>query len=330
MTTTEFRNDPAWGFVCGRISVLEGEMASNDLFDLLLGIRSPDDFVRQAQAVPACRGLAAETSLSEWTGHLEHFYAQRTASLRENCPDPGVVDLFTLDGDYLNLKNALLGRQSFPFTRGLLTGERLDPVLGGNLDLLPEPVRSAARDAAALLRGNGGDDAFHLAWDGAYLYHVELLGAACGSPAIAEWTRQRVLASALVALLRLHAQAAITEERASAVGDRLWCASLLAEIARLPNVEDWGRRLGGALGDALLAAAEKAGVEQAVEFERLSSHVFAYALRSSRTQVFGPERVFGYLSGLSAERHNVKTVVYGRMKGIAAATLRRRLWTIHG
>ncbi|MCX5768908.1 MAG: hypothetical protein NTZ09_01345, partial [Candidatus Hydrogenedentes bacterium] len=73
--------------------------------------------------------------------------------------------------------------------------------------------------------------------------------------------------------------------------------------------------------EALLAGED----EQIMRFGVLMYNRLTAIARRGRLLTVGPERVFGYLWGLLVEIYNLKLIITGRLNGIDADLLRRRL-----
>lgn len=326
LTTEQY----AWGFASGRIAALESRLLGREFFLGLLAQGKPEEILRALQETPLSASL---TPGAVWDdcGHLiDRHYHGLLRSLRGDSPDATPADLFLLQGDYLNLKRALLKQGGEPFLPGRWTPEILAQVTAGDRSALPEDVRRRV-EALDALDDAGRRAAVDVMLDGAYLREFLALADALDVPLIREYAETFVLARAMIALwraLRTGQSLRRFREHFLPMG-RL--SGTIEELMAAGDPAAWPLLLGGDMGAYLAEGLEQPQDEQIARFDRLVGNRLARLAESGRYQAFGPERVFAYFAALSNEAHNLKVSVCGRMNRIDADLLRQRLKeTAHG
>jgi len=317
----------AWGFVCGRVSVLESRLLAQDFFVSLAAQPRTEEILRQLQDTPLHEFVTPGAPWQDWSLVADQFFHARAMSLRENCPGPGVVDLFLLAGDYLNLKRALQGQGDYPFLPAVLTREQLLAVAGGDFAALPEPLRG---ELAARRDGVDDNGALDLALDGAYLRHLLAMADALGVPLVSACVREAALARAVVAVWRaMRARRPLRPVQEHLLPLEPWTVTVRDALAAA-GPQEWPGLVRGAIGELIEQALQHAEDEQIPEFEQLAADYVLRMAWRGHAQVAGPERVFWYLTVLAAEVYNMKLVVVGRLNRIDANVLKRRLRECHG
>lgn len=319
------KNNPHWGFVSGRISVLEGRLLPREFFLSLITLEHPEDLG------PHMQDTLLRDSISPgvvWWGDFselcDRFFYEMILSLREECPSTGPTDIFLLDGDYLNLKSALSGSSDFPFYFGLLSQEKLLMVSHGDYADLP----SAFKESEAGVTGEAGEidsTILDIVLDGAYLRNLLALAREIGSQLITTYTVEKVLAYIVIILwraLRMNQTIRRYPQYLLPLGD---FNHTVVELCSLGNVENWPPIVGGSVGDMLSESLELREDDQIPAFELKVSNYLMRIVRDAKLQTAGPERVFGFLVGLQGEIQNLKLVVNGKLNRIDAAVLRQRL-----
>jgi len=320
---------PKWGFVCGRISVLEGRLVSRDFLLGLIAQEHMDDFVPHLQDTFLRDYLAPGAPWADFNALTDRCFYELVMAVRGDCPRTEPADLFLVQDDYLNLKNALLGATAFPFLPGLLSAEQLGAVVNGDTSDLPPLFKEPAM---RVLEETSGADAttVDVVLDGAYLRHLIAVAEEMSIPLITECVMARVLARAIVAIWR-----AVQLERPPKLYEQSFYpigafTPMLAELLASGDPTTWPAIVGGALGDLLSEALDAPEQDQASRFELGAANHVVRLAREGQMQVAGPERVFSFLVGLYAEMQNLKLVVCGRFGHIDKPLLRERLRESYG
>lgn len=320
------RNRHAWGFACGRVSVLESRLVTSEFLLALVSLERTDDLLHRLQETQVREYLVPGATWEDWSAIIDTCLHDQVLSLRENSPDPALTSLFLLANDYLNIKRALLNAGAYPFDPGMFGSDMLGAVAAGNTAMLPPELR----DPLVALGGQWATDpdarlVLDLVLDGAYLRQMRNIGAALSVPWILWWLDEMILA-----------QAAVTLYRAARAGIPFRLCQqhflpmephdlLLAELMSVPDAGNWGALLPGEMGRLWAEAAQEPEDERVSRFGVMYYNYLTALARRVKLQTVGPERVFGYLWGLRVEAYNLKLIINGRLNGIDPDLLRRRL-----
>lgn len=319
------KNNPIWGFVSGRISVLEARLLPREFFLNLIAQEHLDDLVQHMQDTFLKDYISPGAVWSDFGELCDRFFYEMTLSIREESPSSIPADLFLLGGDYLNLKGALTGSSEFPFHFGLLSQEKLLTVSHGDYADIPPALRESETGFA----GEAGEmdpAILDIILDGAYLRNLLALAGELGSALVTAYIHDRVLAYIVIILWRaLRQQQTLRryQQYLLPIGD---FNHVVVELSGTPNIDNWPSVAGGAVGDILAESIESYHEEERIPgFElKVSNHLIRIA-RDGKIQTAGPERVFSFLAGLYVEVQNLKLVINGRLNRIDQTLLRQRL-----
>lgn len=318
-----------WGFVSGRVAVLEGRLLPHDFYQSLLAHRHVEDLLRQLQDTPLSDAVTAASGWEDWSAIIDRYFYEQVASLRKDCPDPRVPDLFLLQGDYQNLKRALTGQRFYPFPHAVLTEELLSAVAGGDLSGLPSPYRETAQSAKALLEEGRSAAELDRVLDAAYLRHLLAASDEVNVPLIRDYFSEYVLSRVILMLWR----GALTGAALNTIGDRLLPLGALSQVVRdligAGDPKNWAGLVPGTIGHLLNEHVSAGDTEAPQRFDLDVTNLLMNTARLGVGQVFGPERVFAYLTALATEAYNLKLVVCGRLSRVDADMLKRRLRKTH-
>lgn len=316
-----------WGFACGRVSVLEGRLIPYEFFENLAGLEKVDDLFHRLQETSLREHMVpGAVSWEDWSTILDNYVHEQVVSLRRNCPNPGIADLFTLSEDYLNLKRAVQNRSGYPFNMNVFPEARLVEVASGTTNLLPDIIRPAV---TSLSNVSGGDAESQMlvdiVLDGAYLRHYMALADELGVSMVRDWVKLRVLGRALVVLWRA-ARAGhslkLYQQHFLPIGD---FNGIITDLCSMADPRAWGSVIPGSLGDLWSQALEADEDEQVSLFEMLSANYLTAMSRRVKLQTAGPERVAGFLWGLWVEAFNLKLVISGKLNKLDAGLLKSRI-----
>ena len=320
----KIENNMRWGFVSGRISVLEGKLQPREFFLSLIAQEHPGDLLQHLQETFLREYLSPGTVWEDFTDLCDRCFHDMALSVKGDCPSSLPADLFLLQGDYLNLKSALTGSSDLPFHFGLLSQEKLLDIRHGDRADLPRFLQQSETSPP------GGTEeidpvTLDILLDGAYLRNLLSIAHELKSELISAYIHDRVLSYAVIILWRaLRQQPSLRryQQHLLPLGD---FTPVVTELLGTPNIENWPSVLEGAIGDILSESLELPKDEQIWGFEhRISNHLTQIA-RDGKMQTAGPERVYAFLVGLQAEIQNMKLVVNGRLNRIDQTLLRQRL-----
>lgn len=324
---TPFQSE--WGFVCGRVSALEARLLPPEFFQTLLSHSRVEDMMRQLQESPLRESVVSGSDWQDWSGIVDGFFNTLVKSIRHDCPNPAVANIFILRDDYLNLKLAAIGQTDFPFAEAMLSREQLHDAAGGNTSVLPPPFREAAEAARTAIEEDRGHTLVDVIFDAAYLRHLLALGESVDAPLVQAYAADMVASRALVALwrrLKSGIPARTLQEYMLPMGS---LTPMLTAVLSAGHPAEWAEAVPGELGHLLRQAFEEAAGEEAQYFEDLAANHLVTMARRGQSQVAGPERVLSFLRTVASETHNMKLIVCGRLSRIEGAALKRRMRVAH-
>jgi hypothetical protein len=316
---------PAWGFVCGRIAALEERMVSREWLAALLTQPRMEEVFRQVAALPAAGGLSGDFASVDWHRQLDTYYEHHLLDLREYCPDPAVIDIWLVGHDYLNLKHALRREAVMPFPPALLSREVLSAVAAGDVGPLPPPYRALVQRAGAAAELNEPSYRMDILLDWAALEHQYQLVNRLESETLSAIVEEMLLSQAIQMLWRAVLLERPLRDYLAALPEMGNVSIRLRELLQANDPTAWSTLLDGDLGLLLAEAIDTEKAAPLAAFEHLSANYLMQWIKMGKGQVAGPERVFAYTYGLSAERYNLKLVLCGRLSNIDSAQLRRRM-----
>ena len=320
----KIRNNMRWGFVSGRISVLEGKLLPREFFLNLIAQDHLDDLLQHLQETFLREYLSPGTVWEDFTGLCDRCFYEMALSIKGDCPSSLPADLFLLQGDYLNLKNALKGSSVFQFPFGLLPQEKLLSIgLGDRFDF-PSSLQRSETSAPGEVDEMDAD-VLDILLDGAYLRNLLSIACELKSELVSAYIHDRILSYIVIILWRaLRQQQTLRhyQQYLLPLGD---FTPIVTEFCGMPNIEGWPSVLGGTIGGILSESLELPQDDQIPGFEHRSTNHLAQIAGYAKLQTAGPERVFSFLVGLQIEIQNLKLVVNGRLNRIDRTLLRQRL-----
>jgi len=324
MIIPKIKNNPRWGFVSGRISVLEAKLLPREFFLNLIDQEHLEDIVPQLQDTFLRDHISPGTVWADFSDLCDRFFHEFALSIREESPSTLPADFFLLAGDYLNLKSALTGSSEFPFYSGLLSHEKLLAVSHGDYADLPPALRESETGFAGEI-GETDPAILDIILDGAYLRNLLAMARELGSELITAYIHDRVLSYLVIVFWRAlwHQQPLrLYQQYLLPLGD---LSHNVTDLSGMPSVESWPPLIGGILGDMLSESLELPEDEQISGFELRAANHLTRIARDGKLQTAGPERVFAFLAGLHVEVQNLKLVTNGRLNRIDKTLLRQRL-----
>lgn len=314
-----------WGFVSGRVATLEGRLLPYDFFVSLVALERPEELLHRLQDTPLRESVVpGAAEWEDWTTIVDNYYYREAISLRGDSPNPSLVNIFLLNHDYLNLKRAILGGGDYSFCQSAFSQERLNEVSQANPSLLPDEVRAALGPvlSGASERGGMVND---IILDGIYLRHGLSLGESLNTPLITEALQQMALRRAVVVLWRAARAGQSLKQYQQYFLPLDPFTGVLNDIIATPDPRAWGNIIPGVFSDLWQEAQQEADDEQVSRFEKLTTDSLTRMVQRAKLQTAGPERLFGFLWGLSVEVYNLKLVISGRLNRIDADVLKGRL-----
>jgi len=315
-----------WGFVCGQISVLEGQLMSYDFFVSLASLEKTDDMLHRIQETSLREFMVpgAET-WEDWSTIIDNYVHDQIFDLKKASPSSEITDVFLLSEDYINLKRALNGKDSL-FPENVFTETRLTDASSGNPSLFPETIRPAisivCNPAGAHVENPLITD---IVLDGCYLRHYLWLLTKLNCPLLKDWAENRVLSKLIVLLWR-----------ALKVGHNLKLFQqyllplepfnhLIGELCATTEIRSWGNIIPGIIGDIWRECFELEEDEQIPKFEQKVSDLLTDMAKLAKLQTMGPEHAGAFCWGLNVEAFNLKLIISGKLNGLPSNMLKDRI-----
>lgn len=313
-----------WCFISGKVSVLENHLLRKDFFHRLLATDKPEDLLICLRESPLREHFNTIQDLYSFEDIINLYYFHRLWELRQLAPSPEVCDLFQLRFDLINLKNFLkekiagISRSApFPSPLGEKTFEEL--WLGSDIS-----VHRVYKEAVATLRAyikEAVEDIslVDLVLDGAYLSSLGGIAEEISSFLIKDYLLEYQRLRGILILGRALRLARRDIVRFLPREEILEC------LAPLP-LEEWKKPLLEALPERVVenifAGARK---DLFTRYEKHTEDYLMDRLEPARYVTFGPERVFGYLSGLTTEAFNLRLALGGVLNRLGKDALGERL-----
>ncbi len=318
-----------WGFVCGRVSCLEPRLLDRDFFLSLLAQPKNEDVLRQLQETALHEFVIPGAGWQDWSAIADRFFHANVMSLSSDSPEPHLALLWLLGWDYLNLRAALSGNPDPPMPCGVISEERLRAVAAGDLTVLPPLVSASLIPFTDALAGKQ-DVPLDIVIDGAYLRGLLGLAKTVDVPLITACAQG--LASMRLILMLWRAQrtghSLKTYQQYLLPLDDV--NGLATDLLASPDPKDWAALIPGELGDLFARAQQEDEDERVAVFEQNAAGYLMQLARQGQGQVYGPERLFSFITALHSEVHNLKVAVCGRLNGIDQVLIRRRLRESYG
>jgi len=184
-----------------RISVLEGKLLPREFFLNLIAQEHLGDLIQHLQDTFLRDYLTPGTVWDDFSDICDRCFYEMALSLKGDAPSSLPVDLFLLQGDYLNLKGAAGGIFGFSFPLRITLQEKLIPIREGDQADLP----ASFRESEAGITGESGkiDPAIlEILLDGAYLRHLLSIALQLKSELVSAYIHDRVLSYVVIILWR--------------------------------------------------------------------------------------------------------------------------------
>lgn len=300
-------------------------MLSLEYFHSLLALKRPEELFNRLQET-ALRDYVGQRGWEDWSDISDRFHAGVLTELRYIIPNPVLTDMFLLAGDYLNLKRSLLDQDQTTIPAGTIREEHRILATSGDYALLPEELRQALQPFQGKMHEAPVRRQLSAIMDGAYLRQQLSMAATLAAPLITECVEMQVLAQTVAALWRANLAGG---NEVHAVADALIPLGnhnlLITALADTQEVRAWTSLLPGDLSGYFKTALEDETADSVARFLALAADRVLDIAKSAKMQTMGPERVWGYLTGLGAEVYNLRLVLSGVINGIPEDLLRGRL-----
>lgn len=326
-TKMEERDLHQWCFVSGRVSALEATLLSGEFFQKFLHLERREDMLSCIRDSSLRDFFHTTDDIADFEDIINRRYLAQVQEIRSFSPSPAVCDFFQTPYDFMNLKNFLKEN-----IYGLPPTKRFPSPIGDNVwrDLwddkrppLPEVFEEAVSTLKARTKENEAEarepGLVDSVLDGHLLYYLPALVAGVKSRLIQEYVKDYLRLQGILMLQR-----APTGREATV----LWFlrGEKFFERFLLGPPRHWK--------EALLEIVPERVVERIItgdrkdiwsRYEKHTSDYLMEKLEPARYAVFGPQRVFGYLSGLTSELFNLRLLIGGKINKLNPQVIKNTL-----
>src|SRR3989339_415345 len=347
-----------WCYVSGRVNVLECSLLSSNFFERLLSIDDFKEVLASLSYTPLKTYFAHVKHLYEFEKLLDKYYYNRLYEMRSLSPDSAVCDFFLLGNDVHNLKifikSKILGASVDKFFRGTISRDEWDDVWQNKSTALPEIFRESFSLIKKIIMDNNynqitphispplqGEDEggvkketlpfiIDLIIDGAYLRYVEDYCRKIEVEIIKRYLETYQLVKGLEVIRRavaLKLNMNLLNQYFMEGFDKGHVFHKLAKNTVWASEQT--------VRDVLIETHCKATLQGLLlsnlsrnisfQYEVATDNYLLDMLRPVKYIPFGPERVFGYLCGLTTEVFNLKLLLGGKVHRVENDLLRERL-----
>jgi len=322
----KINNFAKWGFVCGRISVLESAFLPKEFFLNLVNQERIDDIIVMLQDTYLKDYISPGAMwLSEEFGNIfDRCFNDIAFSLRSDCPSPLPVDLFLIQNDYLNLALAVKDRTDFVFPPCLFSYDMLSAIAQKDYADLPKTFKESYAWQTGEV--SGINPAFlDIIVDGAYLRHLLLISDETRSELIKKYINLRIISYIIITMWRGMDKGIPLKHYQQYFLPVPGFNNLIDELAITTNIENWRDIIGGEIGEIFFECCAYEEIDHISIFDFKVNNFLSNMAHLGAYQTAGPERVFAFLLGLLTEMQNLKLVVMGRINNIDRDYLKARI-----
>ncbi|MBI2470130.1 MAG: V-type ATPase subunit [Planctomycetes bacterium] len=352
-----------WCYVSGRVNVLECSLLGSNFFEKLLSTDGFKEVLTSLNNTPLKAFFSHVKHLYEFETLLDDYYYSRLDEIRSLSPDGAVCDFFLIRNDIQNLKlftkSKALGTSIGKYFRGTMSRDKLDDVWQDKLTALPEVFKESISFIKKVILqhvhnqipppvsppSQGGDEGrgknellpfiIDLIFDGAYLRYIEDHCKKIEVEIIKRYLETYQLVKGLEVIQR-----AISLKLDMQLLDQYFLEGFEQNhlFRKLVMNKVWTSEK--KLREAFVGAYCNTPLLEQYFIQMLSLNLFPkisfrYEVATDNYLLdvilpvkrvpFGPERVFGYLCGLTTEVFNLKLALGGKVHKIENNLLRERL-----
>ena len=343
-----------WCYVSGRVNVLECSLLSSNFFERLLSTNDFKDILTLLNNTPLKTSFSHVKHLYECEKLLGEYYYNRLDEMRSLSPDSAVCGFFLLGNDVHNLKifikSKILGASVDKSFRGTMSRDEWDDVWQDKSTALPEIFsESVSFVKKVVLQHNHNQITPHISpplqggvkkatlpfiidliIDGAYLRYVEDYCKKIEVEIIKRYLETYQLVKGLEVIRRamtLKLNMNLLNQYFVEGFDKGHVFHKLAKNTVWASEQTVRDILVETHCNASLQGVLLSNLSRNISFryEVATDNYLLDMLRPVKYIPFGPERVFGYLCGLTTEVFNLKLALGGKVHRIENNLLKERL-----
>jgi len=332
-----------WCYVSGRVNILECSLLTQIFFEKLL---SCDDFKDVLANM-------SNTTLKDYFTHVKHLYEYETLldeyyysqlyEIRSLSPDNAICDFFLMRNDIINLKNFLksktCGTSVDKYFRGTIDKNKYDNAWNGKTASLPELVNesiSLFKRSMATVKKEELPFIIDLIIDGVYLKYIESICKRIEVEIVKRYMMAYQFFKGFEAIRRavvLRFDMDILNKYYLERFDQKHVFSKLAKNTAWTSEKTFRDIMAEThcnaslqeIGAVIHTMLSNTSQNISFRYEVLTDDYLLDMIRPVKYTPFGPERVFGYLCGLTTEVFNLKLVLGGKVHKIGNNFLKERL-----
>ena len=345
-----------WCYVSGQVNVLECSLLNQIFFEKLL---SNDDFkeiLTSLNNTPLKAYFTHVKHLYEFETLLDDYYYNRLDEIRSLSPNSAVCDFFLLRNDVYNLKRFIkskaCGTSVKKFSRGTISKDGMEDAWQDKLTVLPEIYRESVSFIKKVILqrihnkitptvsppSQGGEAwvknellpfIIDLIFDGAYLRYIEDYCKRIEVEIIKQYLKTYQLVKGLEVIRRAMSLGVdmnlLNQYFLVGFDQNHVFHKILNETTG--RTEKTLREISAETysGTSLPSLFSEVSKNISFQYEVATDNYLLDILRPAKYTPFGPERVFGYLCGFTAEVFNLKLVLGGKVHRIENNLLKERL-----
>ena len=326
-----------WCYVSGRVNVLECSLLSSNFFERLLSIDDFKEVLASLSYTPLKTYFAHVKHLYEFEKLLDKYYYNRLYEMRSLSPDSAVCDFFLLGNDVHNLKifikSKILGASVDKFFRGTINRDEWDDGWQDKATSLPEIFKESISFFKSVINRISKESipfVIDMIFDGAYLRYMGSICEGTGINVIKTYVKTFQFIKGLEIMRRamslkidmnLFNQYFIEKFDKGHVFYKLTKNTVWASENTLREIFV-ETHCNASLQGLLLSNLSR---NISFQYEVATDNYLLDVILPVKCVPFGPERVFGYLCGLTTEVFNLKLLLGGKVHRIENNLLRERL-----
>ena len=347
-----------WCYVSGRVNVLECSLLSSNFFERLLFTDDFKDVLANLNNTPLKAYFTHAKHLYEFEKLLDDYYYNRLDEIRSLSQDNAICDFFLIRNDLINLKRFIkskaIGASVDKFFRGIMSRDEWDDVWQDKATSLPEIFKESVLFVKKVVlqhshnqitphispSSQGGGEVMvknellpfviDFIFDGAYLRYIEGYYKKTDVEIVKRYLKLYQLMKGLEVIRR-----AISLKLDMQLLDQYFLEGFDKGhvFHKLAKNTVWASEQ--TVRDVLIETHCKATLQGLLlsnlsrnisfQYEVATDNYLLDMLRPVKYIPFGPERVFGYLCGLTTEVFNLKLLLGGKVHRVENDLLRERL-----
>ncbi len=332
-----------WCYVSGLVNVLECKLLNTIFFDRLLSSNVLGDMLINLNNTTLKTYFTHVKHLYEFETLLDDYYYTRLYEIRSLTPDSTVCDFFLIKNDILNLKNFVklkaCGTGVDKYSRETIDKNKYDDTWNDEAVSLPEVIKetvSLSKKSMTAVKKEELPFVIDLIIDGAYLKYIENIHKTIKVEIIKRYMMAyqfikgfEVLRRAMALKLDINL---LNKYFLMGFDQCHMLRKLFTDTVR--TSEKTFREIivethcnASLQENEMLVRMISSNTSKNISFqyEVETDNYLLDMIRPVKYTPFGPERVFGYLCGLTTEVFNLKLVLGGKVHKIGNNLLKERL-----